>query len=418
MNEKLLQYIWQFQYFNISNLFTQSGERVTIIHAGSPNSNQGPDFSNAKIRIGDTTWAGNVELHVQSSDWKLHKHAGDENYNNIILHVVWDDNEDLELPFPVLELQHKVSKILLEKYDALMQAPLSIPCARNILQVNEMVWANWKERLLVERLLEKAKMVLGYLGQNNNHWEESFWWMLAKNFGIKVNSDAFEKIAMSIPVNILAKHKKQVQQVEALLMGQANLLRGEFKDDYCVLLQKEYDFLKKKYQLQPVQVPLHYLRMRPSSFPTVRLAQLAMLVHQSQHLFSTIIAAENVKEVLKLLDVTANDYWHYHYLPGEAAAFKKKNLGKQMAGNIVINTVVPVLFAYGHYQSENNYREKALQWLESLPAEKNSITQSFTGIGLSLQHAFDSQAFIQLKNNYCNHKHCLRCAIGNSILKK
>lgn len=418
MNEKLLQYIWQFQYFNISNLYTQNGEPVTIIYAGSHNSNQGPDFSNAKIKIGDTTWAGNVELHVQSSDWKAHKHAGDANYKNIILHVVWDDNEDLQLPFPVLELKHKVSKILLEKYDGLMQAPMSIPCANNICQVSEIVWANWKERLLVERLLEKAKLVLGCLEQNNNHWEETFWWMLAKNFGIKVNSEAFEKIARSIPVNLLAKHKNQVQQVEALLMGQANLLHGIFEDDYCVLLQKEYDFLRKKYQLQPVQIPLHYLRMRPSNFPTVRLAQLAMLVHQSSHLFSTILAAANVKEVLKLLNVTANDYWHYHYLPGEAAAFKKKNLGRQMAGNIVINTVVPVMFAYGHYLSENSYKEKALQWLEALPAEKNSITQSFSGIGLSLQHAFDSQAFIQLKNNYCNHKRCLDCAIGNSILKK
>ena len=418
MNEHLLQYIWQFQYFNISQLITQAGEAITIINAGKRNSNQGPDFLDAKIKIGTTTWAGNVELHINSSDWNNHKHSADANYKNVILHVVWKDDVPLDLPFPVLELQSRTSKILLNKYNALMQANSFIPCEKTVHLVNDFVWSSWKERLLVERMQEKSQLVLEYLKDNNNHWEETFWWLLAKNFGVKVNSEAFEKIARSLPLAVLAKHKNQIHQVEALLFGQANLLTGTFKDGYCILLQKEYAFLQKKYKLEPVKIPMHYLRMRPSNFPTVRLAQLAMLVHNSSHLFSKITATVSIKEIKKMMDVTANDYWHYHYVPEEASTYKEKKLGTQMVDNIVINTVLPILFAYGHYLKENNYKDKALRWLEEIAAEKNNITKGFAAISIEIKNAFDSQALIQLKNNYCNHRRCLECAVGNSILKK
>ena len=417
MNERLLQFIWQFRYFNLNELFSVDGEPIMIIHAGNYTTNQGPDFLDAKIKIGDTTWAGNVELHVQSSDWVIHQHSKDGNYNNIILHVVWKDDVVLDLPFPVLELQSKVSKLLLKKYYELMQAGTFIPCQNNLQHTDELTFANWKERVLVERLQEKSQVVMAYLANNNNHWEETFWWLLAKNFGLKVNSEPFEKIARSLPLAVLAKHKSQVNQVEALLFGQAGLLTGEFKDDYCILLQKEYAFLQKKYQLVPVKIPLHFLRMRPSNFPTVRLAQLSMLVHNSLHLFSAITATEKLSGVKKMLDVTANDYWHYHYLLDEASTFKEKNLGAQMINNILINTVIPILFVYGQYLNENKYKEKALRWLEETAAEKNSIIQGFAATGIKIKNAFDSQALIQLKNNYCNKKRCLECAIGNKILK-
>jgi hypothetical protein len=418
MNERLLQYIWQFQYFNLTDLTTQQGEKLSIIHGGLLNKNQGPDFLDAKIKTGNTTWAGNIELHILSSDWKNHRHSEDDNYKNIILHVVWKDDADMKLSFPVLELQNRVSKVLLEKYNSLMQSATAIPCEKQISIVDDFIWSNWKQRLLVERLIEKSQPVTAHLTSTNNHWEEVFWRMLAKNFGIKVNAEAFEKIAINLPVNILAKHKNQIQQLEALLLGQANVLIGNFKDDYCTMLQKEYQFLQKKYSLKPIDISLHYLRMRPSNFPTTRLAQLAMLIHQSSHLFSKIIDSSSVKEIKNLLDVTANDYWHYHYLPDEPSQFKKKKLGKQMIDNILINTVVPVLFAYGHYNGENKYKERALAWLEQIAAEKNNITKIFSSAGVALQSAFDSQALIQLKNNYCNHKHCLKCAVGNNILKR
>ncbi len=417
MTERLLQYIWQFQYFNVKDLLTEEGEAIQIIHPGTLNNNQGPDFTDAKIKINNTIWAGSIELHINASDWKTHKHSGDKNYKNVILHVVWQQDVDLKLPFSSLVLQDKVPKILLNRYDELMSANSFIPCEKSIHIVNDLTWQNWKERLLVERLQTKTQVIFDYLKQNNNHWEETLWWLLAKNFGIKLNSGVFEKIAQSISVNILAKHKDQIHQTEALLFGQAGLLDDKFEEDYPKLLQREYQFLKKKYNLQKINGSLIFLRMRPSNFPTIRLAQLAMLVHESLHLFSKIKESGDVNTIKKLLQVTANDYWHYHYVFDEATAFKKKKLGDQMIENILINTVIPMLFTYGHLHNENVFTDKALQWLEHIKAEKNTITKGFSSLHIMNKTAFDSQALIQLKNEYCNKKRCLDCSVGNKLLR-
>lgn len=417
MTERLLQYIWQFQYYNRNDLQTYEGEQLQIIHPGSFNTNQGPDFTDAKIKIDDTTWAGSIEIHINTSDWKNHKHSGDKNYKNVILHVVWQHDTNLNLPCSTLILQDKVPKLLLSKYDELMNADNFIACEKHIHQINSLTWQSWKERLLVERLEKRTQDILELLQKSNNHWEEIFWWLLARNFGIKLNSIAFERIAQSIPINILAKHKDQIHQLEALLFGQAGLLDEIFSEDYPILLQKEYSFLKKKYNLQKIEGSLIFLRMRPSNFPTVRLAQLAMLVHGSLHLFSKIKESKDVKSIKQLLEVTANDYWHYHYVFDETSAFKKKNLGEQMIENILINTVVPILFAYGHHYQEVMYKDKALQWLEDIKAEKNSISKGFEALQVENKTAFDSQALIQLKNEYCNKKRCLDCSVGNKLLR-
>lgn len=420
MTERLLQFIWQFQYFNKSELATTAGETIQIIFPGQHNTNQGPDFSDAKIKIERTIWAGTVELHLKTSDWKKHNHHGDKNYNNVILHVVWE--EDVELAevlkrIPVLELKERVSKILLQRYEELMNSSSFIPCEKNIQNVRDITWKSWKERLLAERLVRKAKTVETHLQQNNFHWEETFWWLLARNFGIKVNADAFEAIAKSLPITILAKHKSQINQLEALLFGQAGLLGNKHKEDYPKLLWREYKFLKEKYKLKPVHQPIHFLRMRPGSFPTIRLAQLAILISDSSHLFSKIKEAQHIKEVKQWFDVTANDYWHYHYRFDEASAFKRKNLGATMTDNIIINTVVPVLFAYGDYHDDSKYKDKALQWLEETAAESNSITKGFLKLSIENKNAFDSQGLIELKNGYCNEKRCLECGVGNSLLR-
>ncbi|MEO6251750.1 MAG: DUF2851 family protein [Ferruginibacter sp.] len=417
MTERLLQYIWQFQYFNAKELQTDEGEALQIIHPGMFNTNQGPDFTDAKIKIGATIWAGSIELHINSSDWKNHKHSGDKHYKNVILHVVWKNDINLNLSFSTLILQDKVPKILLNKYDELMNTDSFIPCEKNIHQINMLTWQSWKERILVERLESKTRYVFDQLQQNNNHWEEICWWLLAKNFGIQLNGIAFEKMARSIPMNILAKHKDQIHQVEALLFGQAGLLEVDFTGDYPKLLQKEYQFLRKKYKLQKIEASMIFLRMRPSNFPTIRLAQLAMLVHKSLHLFSKIKESAGIKSIKEILQVTANDYWHYHYVFDEPTAFKKKKLGEQMTANILINTVVPILFAYGHYHHEEQYKDKALQWLEEIKAEKNTITNGFTSLQIENRTAFDSQALIQLKNEYCNKKRCLDCSVGNKLLR-
>lgn len=416
MNEKLFQYIWQYRHFNLSELTTVENEPLQIIHPGTLNTNQGPDFLDAKIKIGNTLWAGSIELHLRSSDWKSHKHSDDKNYNNVILHVVWQHNSNLQLPFPTLELQSKISNLLLTKYNELMNTNAFIACENNIHKIEPLIWNSWKGRLLAERLQDKAERIFEYLQINKNHWEETFWWLLARNFGIKVNSDAFEKIAQSISINILAKHKNQIHQTEALLLGQAGLLEIDFTETYPKMLQKEYLFCKSKYQLAPIQIPLHFLRMRPSNFPTVRLAQLAMLIHNSTHLFGQIRDSNLLKEVKALLTVTANDYWHYHYTLNETSAFKEKTLGTQMINNILINTIVPMLFAYGQYHKEQIYKDKALQWMEEIAAEKNEITKGFISLSIENNSALDSQALIQLKNNYCNHKRCLECSVGNKLM--
>jgi hypothetical protein len=416
MTEQLLQFIWQFQYYNKSDLKASGGEALQIIYAGVHNTNQGPDFLNAKIKVGDTLLAGSIEIHVNESEWKNHNHSNDNNYNNVILHIVWKKDKDLQLNFPTLVLQERVSNILLSKYESLMKTQNFIPCKDNITAINELTFMAWKDRLLIERLQEKSTYVLQLLQKNNNHWEEVFWLMLAKNFGIKINTDAFESMAASVSINILAKHKNQLQALEALIMGQCGLLEGDFTEDYPIMLQKEFRFLQKKYNLVETHFPIHFLRMRPANFPTIRLAQLAVLVYESSHLFSKIKDAENVKIVEKMFDVTANDYWHYHYTFEENTSFKKKNLGKQMIQNIIVNTVIPVLYAYGWYNNNEDYKNKALKWAEQLLPEKNTITTGFEHLGISNKSAYDSQALIQLKNKYCNEKKCLQCAIGNKIL--
>ena len=417
MTERLLQYIWQFQYYNANNLTTVDGDILQINYPGIFNTNQGPDFLEGKIKVADTIWAGNIELHIKSSDWNLHKHSDDKNYNNIILHVVWENDIELGLPFPVLELQNRVSNFLLGRYEELMKATSFIPCESSINKVDVLTWNSWKDRLLAERLQQKAGVIFDHLSNNNNHWEETFWWLLASNFGVKVNSNAFEKIAKSIPISILAKHKNQIHQLEALLFGQAGLLENTFKDDYPAMLQKEYLFYKTKYKLKPIQASLFFLRMRPANFPSVRLAQLAMLINQSVNLFSIIKESKSLKEIKGLLNVTANDYWHYHYVFDESTAFKEKNTGAQMINNILINTIVPIIFAYGLFNKEEDYKNKALEWLEEISAEKNNITNAYTLIGIENNNAFDSQALIQLKNEYCNKKRCLECAVGNRLFK-
>lgn len=415
MTERLLQFIWQFQYFDKKELATTQGETVQVLVAGRHNENQGPDFSDAKIRIGPATWAGTAELHISSSDWLKHKHQHDKNYNNVVLHVVWED-DGTETDIPVLELKGSVSKIMLERYEELMLTDSFIPCEKAISAVKVITWKSWKDRLLAERLNRKASTIETCLRENNFHWEETCWWLLARNFGSIVNSEAFEAIAKSLPLKILSKHKSLVQQLEALFLGQAGLLEQPFKEEYPKMLQREYRFLKEKYQLQPIHQPVHFLRMRPGNFPTIRLAQLAMLVSGSVHLFSKIKETLSLEDITGWLDCTANDYWHYHYRLDEESAFKIKHMGSSMINNIMINTVVPLLFAYGNYHQENKYKLKALNWLEATGAETNKITSGFGHLGIENKNAFDSQALIELKNEYCDKKRCLECSVGNSIL--
>jgi len=419
MTERLLQYIWQFQYFNRHDLSVSDGAVLQIIHPGKYNTNQGPDFLEASIKIDTTILVGSIELHINTSDWNKHGHQSDDNYKNVILHVVWlHDGADQPPSVPLLDLQSRVSALLLKQYEEWMQQSLFIPCAVTVKDAGTLVWLAWTERLLAERLQRKSDYILQLLNACNSHWEETCWQLLARNFGMHVNAEAFESIARSLPISLLAKHKNQVIVLEALLLGQAGLLEESFTDDYAQLLQREYRFLQHKYALVKPAVTVYFLRMRPAAFPSIRLAQLAMLVHRSTHFFAVIKEATSLNEIIKLLNITANDYWHYHYRPGVISDYKIKNLGSSMLNNIVINTVAPVLFCYGLYHKEQKLIDKALQWLSETAAEKNSIVNGWQQLGIAGKDAYQSQALIELKTQYCDKRRCLDCAVGNALLKK
>lgn len=416
MTEKLFQYIWQLQYFNRPGLQTTGGEVVEVIHPGTLNTNQGPDFLNARIRIGATLLAGSVELHLRSSQWWKHGHGTDPNYTNVILHVVMEHDQEMPPHIPTLELKGRVSGLLLRRYEQLMNAPGFIPCASSLHRVDSLVWTGWRERLVAGRLTRKSEKIFESLHHNHFHWEETFWQMLARSFGVRLNADLFEAVALSLPLPLIGRHKDQIHQLEALLLGQANLLTARFKEDYPAMLRKEYEFYHRKYKFKPVHIRPVFHRMRPAGFPTLRLAQLAMLLHRSAHLFSLLIESVSVEMLSLKMEVTANDYWHYHYRFDELTSYREKKTGAEVIRGMIANTFVPMLFAYGLYHQEEKYKERALSWLMQLPPEQNQITRGFDSILVTSTSAHDSQSLIELKTQFCDHKRCLQCSIGHGVL--
>ncbi|MDF2382625.1 DUF2851 family protein [Nostoc ellipsosporum NOK] len=418
MDERLLQFIWQQQYFNNIGLSTTDGEWLTILSPGRLNRDQGPDFLDSRIRVDGLEWRGTIELHIRTSDWQRHRHEKDPHYGNVILHVVWDhDHAPEQRMIPVLELNGRVPHLLLERYRSMMWQPAQIPCEGQLTRVPSIHWHAWKERLLMERLTDKSEHILEWLQQTGGHWEEVCWWLIARNFGVRLNSDAFEQIARSIPLRIVARHKQQLNQVEALLFGQAGLLHSRFREEYPRMLFREYRYLQHKWALKPVLQPLSFLRMRPVHFPTVRLAQLSVLLHQSNGLFARLLETRELKEVRHWFDVTANDYWHYHFRLDEPAAYQVKHLGAMMQDNLVINTLAPLLFAYGEYHGQPVFRERALMWLEGVSPENNRYSKLFARLGRKPLHGADSQAMVQLKEQYCDERRCLDCVAGNYLLR-
>jgi Protein of unknown function (DUF2851) len=418
MNEKLLQFIWQFQYFHKNELQTQQHERLQIVQPGIANHNQGPDFLQASIIINETKWAGNIELHVLTSHWQQHQHQHDSNYKNVILHVVWqNDLPVLPGDIPLLVLENRVSNFMLQTYQQFMRNSNFIACEQLLPNVPAITWLSWKERAVAERLEQRCNHIFLLLKETNYNWEEVFWWMIARNFGGKVNGNVFELMARTLPHTTLAKYRNQVHQLEAMMLGQLGMLQNT-TEDYMVMLQKEYSFLLHKHKFAKVNEAVQHLRMRPAAFPEIRAAQLAMLTHQSLHLFAAVKSAVKIFELKQLLDVAANDYWHYHYRIGEPTSYKVKNTGTVMIENIIINTVVPMVFAYGHYYKQNTFKDKAFEWLRNLSAEENSITKKWKLAGVPNKNALDSQALLQIKKYYCDENQCLHCAIGNAILKK
>lgn len=422
IREDLLHFVWKYQRFETNQLISTAGEKIDLIQFGQHNLDAGPDFLNAKIKIDDTTWAGNVEMHLKSSDWMRHKHQHDKAYNNVILHVVLEEDEIIYREngtrIPCLELRKRIPIGLSNNYQKLIHNEYWIPCQHFFHQVNVLTRSIWLERLLIERLEDKTNDIKILLDNNKMDWEETFYQAMGKNFGVKTNADPFLQLTRSVPLKTLLKHKSSLLQMEALLFGQSGLLKSDLKDDYPEKLRKEYEFLAKKYSMSAMNAEQwKFMRMRPANFPTIRIAQFATLLFQGVHLFSKILVVKNVTEIENMLELKLSNYWQDHYTFDNASTKRKKSLGKTTIHLLIINTIAPFLFLYGKEKQDEKYKDLALQLLEETAAEKNSIIKKWNDLGVEAESAAQTQALLQLKNKYCNQKRCLECGIGNSILK-
>jgi hypothetical protein len=421
MTEEFLHYIWQYRLYT-PNLVLQTGEQVEVLHPGVHNTDSGPDFFNAKIRIGETIWAGNIEIHIQSSDWKRHNHQQDMSYNNIILHVVW--RNDLPVfrnngtSLPTLELDGLYNENSWNNYLLFMASRQWIPCNTMISKVDPFVRNAWFDRVLVERLERKALQVENILSLTNNDWAQTFYRLLALNMGFKLNNQAFEMLAQSLPYRFLAKHADDLFQVEAMVFGQAGLLENSFNDNYPLKLKKEYEFLKVKFDLTPIDAHLwRFMRLHPGNFPTLRLAQFASIIHHSVSIISELFNSNDVNTYRRLFSAEASEYWNTHYTFDKLSTSRRKTLGHSSVDLILINLVAPILLSYGRRRSDTEITEKPIDMLMQLKGEDNSIIRKWAGLGMNVSNAANTQALLELKTNYCDNKKCLSCSLGNALLK-
>ena len=388
------------------------------------NSNAGPDFLDAQVKIGPETWNGSVEVHLKASDWLRHQHQTDLRYDQVVLHVVWEDDQLLKRTdgsfIPTISLQARVQPALLENYLNLKKDKSTIPCGPFINQVPDLIVMQMQDRALIERLEQKATRITDLLQVNKQDWEETTYQALVSSFGFKINQISFLQLSQILPFALIRKHREQLSQIEALLFGQAGFLQDVPEDDeYLQNLKKEYTYLRHKYKLVNSMraADWNFLRLRPANFPTVRLAQLAAILHGKNHLFSSIISLPNLPESLKFLDHQVSAYWQKHYMPGRENKLVAAEMGQESKINLLINTVVPLLFAYGRYHDKQDLIDKAISLLENLPAEKNHLTRIYTDLGLKNKAAADSQAYLQLHQAYCAPRNCLYCTVGHYILR-
>lgn len=423
MKEEFLHYIWRFRLFDTSNLQTSEGKSIEILSVGSSNTHAGPDFQAVHLRIGNVLWVGNVEVHLHGEDWFNHHHQNDPAYDNVILHVIFKNPVSLLRQdgsiIPTLILEPRIHPHLFSEYKELMESNADLPCGHRIRYVDSFMVDNWLHRLAIDRLEYKYAAVLERLKQNKYDWEETFYQFLARNFGFHVNAVPFEMLAMTLPQRYFQYHKNNILQIEALLFGQSGLLTNELADDYARELYKEYDFLRRKYRLQAVEKHLwKFMRLRPVNFPTIRIAQFAQLILKSRHLFSKILETENHQLLHEYLKVSCSSYWQDHFVFEKKSKPEDKPFGSDARNSILINTFSLFLFAYGKLRSNERLILRAIDLLENTQAEKNSIITVFQQCGIQPHSAFKSQAIIQLQNEYCSKKKCLKCGIGNAIFRK
>ena len=422
MKEALLQYVWQFKMFNASNLKTTEGEPLEIIDYGQKNENAGPDFFNAKIRIGDTIWAGNVEMHIQASDWARHGHDMDKRYDSVILHVVIDNDRCATrqngevIPTLKLSINNEIEKqiMLLESE----KSPI-LKCGAYWRKIPDDYLKIYFSQMLNERLCQKAKLITNELDKTNGDWEEILYRAIARSLGMGVNAMPFEQLAKALPLKYIYKQRDNLLQTEAMLLGQAGLLSEEMKDEYYLTLQREYLFLKKKFGLTPIDASLwRFAKMRPVNFPHIRIVELAALLHKTEHLFSKIMEARSSEQLHSLLTAEASYYWKEHYTFHEHSPRSTKKLGQTSIDLIIINAIVPLLFAYAQKREDYELQDRAVEILEDTKPEKNHIISIWNDMGITVHSAYETQAILEIKKCYCDRNDCLRCGIAHKILCK
>ncbi len=422
MQEDFIHYIWKYKKINILKLKTTNGEPISIHSVGTHNFNTGPDFFAAKLKIGSQLWAGNVEIHVRSSDWFVHNHEKDSNYDNVILHVVWEHDIDVyrnnNTIIPTLEISKYVTPEPVEAYQKLFSKTKKwINCDTTFNTIDEFILSNWLERLYFERLERKSLAIYKLLELSKNDWEAVLFKSLARNFGLKVNGDSFFSAANSFDFSIVRKQQSKLINLEALFFGQSKLLEGTIEEPYYMNLQNEYSFLKKKFNLSNEAVlPIQFFRLRPINFPTVRLSQLAMLYSKESNLFSKVIKANTLKELYAVFAVETSGFWQTHYTFKKESKFLKKKLSKAFINLLLINTIIPIKYSYNKYLGKNE-EETLIRFIEQITSEKNNIITKFNTLKPISNSALQSQALIELKTEYCDKNKCLHCAVGNAVLK-
>ena len=431
MREEFLYYIWENRLTD-KDLKTSEGETVEVVATGYRNTNSGPDFLEAKIQIGDKLWAGHVEIHVKTSDWNRHGHQLDKAYKNVILHIVYENDTKVN-DIPTIELKGHFDESLFAHYQKLISSKNWIPCEKSIGQIPVFTRLTWFDRMAVERLEVKSETVTKILKNNQFDWEDTLYKLIMRYFGLKVNNESFEYLANILPFKTLLKHADNLLQVEAMLMGCAGFLEDDFTEDYPQLLKREFSVMKAKFNLLAMPAERwKFMRMRPSNFPTIRLAQMAQLIHKHGPLFSKIKAAKDTSEVKALFDVVASEYWETHWrfetrLPNPPDPLKRENhgsrkttkhLGDATADILIINAVAPLLFCYGKLHKDDSYCETALQFLEDTEAEDNAIIRRYAQYGITAENAMQTQALLHLYSYFCKRKRCLECRIGNVLLHK
>ena len=422
MKENLLHFIWKLKLFSSNQLSTISGKAIQIISVGTHNYNSGPDFLNAKIKINQQLWAGNVEIHVLSSDWYAHSHEKDANYDAVILHVVWEHDVDVyrntNESIETLVLKDFITEKVLVNYEKLFKLETKwINCENELKFVNDFTKNNWLERLFFERLETKSIQIKEILKTTNTNWEATLFILLAKSFGLKVNGDSFLQFATSFDFSFVRKIGANSFQLEALFFGQAGLLKGNKESVYFTKLQQEFNYLSHKYKLEENSSAMQFFRLRPANFPTIRLAQLAKLYATYQNLFSRIMETNNLDDFYTLFSIKTSEFWETHYTFETTSKKSIKKLTKTFVNLLLINTVIPLKFSYLKFIGKDDFNS-ILFLISAIKPEKNTIITKFNDLKLKSKNALETQGLLQLKNEYCNQKLCLQCAIGKEILKR